>query len=201
MSSRIRLAIPAVLGAALLAAPALAAQPLKLPRVHAVELTFSAGYFQPTGPAGSTGSLALNRRPAWEAGVHFGAYSKSGRLGAEVSAGYTPERVSQGGMGSRRTHLTYGTLKGLIGKSPRKPGVSVMGGAGLSVLRRKKSLLDSSEGATSLGGVLSVFVRIPMDDQVGLRLDAEDLVYRADFGSGKKLHNDFVLTLGLGISW
>ena len=193
--------IPAVLGAALLAAPALAAQQNYKPRTHAVELTFSAGYFQPTGPDGSTGTVSLNRRPAWEAGAHFGAYSKNGRFGVEVSAGYTPERVSQGGTGSRRTHLLYGTAKGLVGKSPRKSGISVMGGLGLSVLRRKKSLLDSSEGATSVGGLASVFVRIPIDDQVGLRLDAEDLAYRADFGTGKKLRNDLVLTAGLGISW
>ena len=185
---------------AVLAAP-LAAQVEKLPRIHAVELTFSAGYFRPTGPAGQLGSVSLIRKATWEAGAHFGAYAKGGTWGAEVSAGYAPERVSQGGQGSRRTHLTYGTLKALYGRSPRKPGISIMGGLGVSLHHRQSSVTDSDVGTSNFGGVGSLFIRIPIDDQVGLRLDAEDLVYRADFGAGSKLRNDLVLTAGLGISW
>jgi hypothetical protein len=184
---------------ALLAAPLAAQQ--RMVRTHAVELTFSAGYFRPTGPAGLSGSVPLTRKAAWEGGVHFGAYAKSGGWGAEVSAGYTPERVSQGGNGSRRTHLTYGTIKGLVGRSPRKPGISYMAGAGLSLHHRQYSIMDPDVGTKNFGGVGSVMVRIPIDDQVGLRLDGEDLIYRADFGSGKKLRNVFVLGVGLGISW
>jgi hypothetical protein len=44
-------------------------------------------------------------------------------------------------------------------------------------------------------------IRIPIDGQVGLRLDGDDLIYSADYGTGKKIRNDFVLTAGLGISW
>ena len=44
-------------------------------------------------------------------------------------------------------------------------------------------------------------IRVPIDDQVGLRLDAEDLISKLDFGTGKKIRNDFMLTAGLGISW
>jgi hypothetical protein len=181
--------------------PALDAQVQRLPRKHEVELTFSAGYFKPTGPSGQLGSIALIRKGSWEAGVHFGAYAKNGKLGAEVSAGYAPERVSQGGQGSRRTHLTYGTLRALYGKSPRKPGISIMGGLGVSLHHRQNSVTNSDIGTTNFGGAGSLLVRIPIDDQVGLRLDAQDLVYRADFGAGSKLRNDLVLSVGLGISW
>jgi hypothetical protein len=62
-------------------------------------------------------------------------------------------------------------------------------------------VLDYDAATNHFGGALSLFVRIPSDDQVGLRLDAEDLISRADFGSGNKLRNDLVLTAGLGISW
>ena len=79
---------PTLLLGALLAAP-LAAQ-THMPRIHAVELTFSGGYFQPTGTAGQSGTVVLTRRPAWEAGAHFGMYAKNGRLGAEISAGFAP---------------------------------------------------------------------------------------------------------------
>ena len=183
------------------AVPALRAQQDRMPRKHPVELTFSAGYFQPTGPSGTAGGFTLNRRPAWDATVHFGAYAKGGMWGAEVSAGYTPERVSQSGLGSHRTHLTYGTVRALVGRSPRRPGISIMAGAGLSVMHRQYSVTDFDVATTNAGGALSLFVRIPIDDQVGLRLDAEDLISRADFGGGKKLRNDLVLTAGLGISW
>ena len=44
-------------------------------------------------------------------------------------------------------------------------------------------------------------IRIPLDGQVGLRLDGDDLIYSADYGTGSKMRNDFVLTAGLGISW
>ncbi|HTL06560.1 MAG TPA: hypothetical protein VL241_12490 [Gemmatimonadales bacterium] len=187
-------------GLAASAAP-LAAQLQRLPRKHPVELTFAGGMFQPTGPGGQAGSVTLSRRPAWAAAVLFGAYAKSGRWGAEVSAGYTPERVSQGGQGSHRTHLTYATLRGLLGKSPRKPGVSVMVGAGLSVIHRQYGVTDFDVATTNYGGSASLLIRIPIDDQVGLRLDAQDLITRADFGTGKKLRNDLALTAGLGISW
>jgi hypothetical protein len=185
---------------AVLAAP-LAAQIQRLPRKHPVELTFAGGYFQPTGAGGQAGSIALERRPAWAAAVLFGAYAKGGRWGAELSAGYTPERVSQGGQGSRRTHLTYGTLRGLVGRSPRKPGVSVMVGAGVSIIHRQYSVTDFDVATTHYGGAASLLIRIPIDDQVGLRLDAQDLISSADFGTGKKLRNDLLLTAGLGISW
>jgi hypothetical protein len=196
-----RIAVVAVWLAGITAVPVLRAQEERMPRKHPVELTFSAGYFQPTGPAGEAGGFTLNRRGSWDATVHFGAYAKGGTWGAEVSAGYAPERVSQSGLGSHRTHLTYGTLRALVGRSPRKPGISIMAGAGVSVLHRQYSVTDFDVGTTHAGGALSLFVRIPLDDQVGLRLDAEDLLYRADFGGGKKLRNDLVLTAGLGISW
>ena len=183
------------------AVPATAQQLQRLPRTHAVELTFSAGLFQPTGAPGAAAGLVLRRKPTWEAGVHFGAYAKSGWWGAEVSAGYAPERVSQGGMGSRRTHLVYGTARALVGRSPRKRGVAVMAGAGIGLLHRQNSVTDFAVATSHAGGAASLLIRLPIDDEVALRLDAQDLIYRADFGTGKKLRNDFVLSAGLGISW
>jgi hypothetical protein len=189
----------------LLAVPLAAQQPSKLQRTHAVELTFSGGYFHPSGSAGQSGSVVLTRKGAWEGETHFGAYAKSGFWGAEVSAGYTPERVrlssTAGAQGSRRTHLTFGTAKLLFGRSPRKAGISIMAGAGLGVLHRQMSVLDSGVGSTDPAGVASLMIRVPFDDQVGLRLDAEDLISKLDFGTGKKLRHDFMLTAGLGISW
>ena len=76
-----------------------------------------------------------------------------------------------------------------------------MVGGGLGAFHRKKSVLDSNTKSTDITGVLSVMLRIPLDGQVGLRLDADDLIYSADYGTGSKMRNDFVLTAGLGISW
>ncbi len=185
--------------AAALATP-LAGQP-HVARIHAVELTFAAGYFQPTGPGGQLGAVPLTRKGSWEGGVHFGAYARSGSWGAEVSAGYAPERVSLGGIGSRRTHLTFGTLRALFGRSPRKPGISIMAGAGLSLHHRQSDITNADSSSSHFGGAGSLLIRIPLDDQVGLRLDAQNLVYKADWGGGGKLRNDLVLSVGLGISW
>lgn len=185
------------------AAGALAAQ--GAPRIHAIELTFAGGYFQPTATSGQTGTVALTRRPAWVGSSHLNFYAPGGRLGFEVSAGYAPERVRQtsGGVtaGSRRTNMLFGTAKAMIGRSPRLSGMSYMVGGGVGVMHRKKSVLNSAESQTNLGGVASLMLRFPIDGQVGLRLDAQDIIYSADYGLGSKLRNDLFLTAGLGISW
>lgn len=171
------------------------------PRTHALELTMSAGYFQPTATSGQIGALALTRRPAWAATTLLSFNAPSGFLTVEGSAGYAAERISQGGFGSRGTHLMFGAARLMVGRNPRKSGVSYMIGGGLSVIRRKKSVLDSNVGKTDLGGSASAMLRFPIDGQVGLRLDAQDLIYSADYGKGKKMRNDLVLSGGLSIAW
>jgi hypothetical protein len=44
-------------------------------------------------------------------------------------------------------------------------------------------------------------LRFPIDGQVGLRLDAQDLIYSADYGQGSKMRNDVVMSAGLSIAW
>lgn len=175
------------------------------PRIHAIELTFAGGYFQPTGTGGQVGTVALTRRPAWVGSSHLDFYAPGGRLGFEVSAGYAPERIRQsisgGSAGSRRTNMMFGTAKVVFGRSPRLSGISYMLGGGLGVLHRKKSVLDAAQSTTNLGGVASLMLRFPIDGQVGLRLDAQDIIYSADYGLGSKMRNDLFLTAGLGISW
>ncbi len=204
MSKSFRLAaLPAVLTA--LAVPLAAQQAMEQPRLHAVELTFHGGYFQPGGTAGAIGGINLTRRPAWVGGARFDAYAPGGRWGVEAAASYSPERILQSGsagnIGSRRTNALIGTAKFLIGRSPRKPGLSYMLSAGLGALHRKKSVLDSSIKSTDVTGVAGLMIRIPIDGQVGLRLDGDALLYNADYGTGKKMRSDLVLTAGLGISW
>ena len=206
MPKMLRLAaLPALLAAGIPGARLAAQGMVEQPRIHAVELTFDGGYFQPTGAAGAIGNLTLTRRPGWVGGVRFNAYAPGGRWGVEAAGSYSPEGVRQsdgnGSLGSRRTNALIGTTKFMIGRSPRKPGVSYMIGAGLGALHRKKSVLDASVKSTNVTGVLGLMIRIPIDGQVGLRLDGDDLISSADYGTGKKTRNDFVLTAGLGISW
>lgn len=176
-----------------------------MPRTHAIELTFAGGYFQPTGTAGQAGTVALTRRPSWVGSSHLDFYAPGGRLGFEVSAGYAPERIRQtttgGSGGSRRTNMMFGTAKVVFGRSPRLSGISYMLGGGVGVLHRKKSVLDATQSTTNLGGTVSLMLRFPIDGQVGLRLDAQDIIYSADYGLGSKMRNDLFLTAGLGISW
>jgi hypothetical protein len=205
MSKMLRLAaLPALLAVAMPASP-LAAQTAEQPRIHAVELTFHGGYFQPTGTGGAIGTVNLTRRSAWVGGVRFNAYAPGGKWGLDVAGSYSPERILQstsvGNLGSRRTNALIGTAKVMMGRSPRKSGISYMVGGGLGVLHRKKSVLDSNVKSTDITGVAGLMIRIPIDGQVGLRLDGDDMIYSADYGTGKKIRNDFVLTAGLGISW
>jgi hypothetical protein len=204
MSKSLRLAaLPAVLTA--LAVPLAAQQAMEQPRLHAVELTFHGGYFQPGGTTGAVGGINLTRRAAWVGGARFDAYAPGGLWGVEAAASYSPERILQSGsggnIGSRRTNALIGTAKFLIGRSPRKSGISYMLSAGLGALHRKKSVLDSSVKSTDVTGVGGLMIRIPIDGQVGLRLDGDALLYNADYGTGKKMRSDLVLTAGLGISW
>jgi len=172
-----------------------------LRRTHAIELTMSAGYFQPTGTSGQVGSLALTRRPAWAATTILSFNAPNGKITGELSGGYAAERVRQGTSGSRGTHMFFGTARVMLGRNPRQSGVSYLVGGGLSVVTRKKSVLDSSVGATDLGGTLSAMIRIPIDGQVGFRIDAQDLIYNADYGQGKKMRNDIVMSAGMSIAW
>ena len=176
------------------------------PRIHAVEWTFSAGYFQPTATSGQIGTLSLTRRPAWVGSSHVNYYLPGGRFGVEASAGYAPERVRQSGSGggsagSRRTNMLFGTAKVVMGRSPRLPGISYMVGGGLGIMHRQKSVLNSAESQTNVGGVASFMLRIPLDGQVGLRFDVQDIIYKADYGLGDKVRNDLFITAGLGVSW
>ena len=97
--------------------------------------------------------------------------------------------------------MMFGTAKVVFGRSPRLSGISYMLGGGVGVLHRKKSVMDASESTTNLGGVASLMFRFPIDGQVGLRLDAQNIIYKADYGLGSKMRNDLFLTAGLGISW
>jgi hypothetical protein len=175
-------------------------------RIHAVEWTFAGGYFHPTSTSGQAGTLSLTRKASWIGSSHLNFYAPGGRLGFEISAGYAPERIRQtstggGAAGSRRTNMLFGTAKVVLGRSPRLSGVSYMVGGGLGIMHRQKSVLDSDASATNLGGALSLMIRIPLDGQVGLRLDAQDIIYSADYGLGSKIRNDLFLTAGLGVSW
>jgi hypothetical protein len=201
-------AVLALLAGATATGRSLSAQSMSvqnLPRIHAIELTFAGGYFQPTGTEGQLGGVSLTRRPSWVGSSHLNFYAPGGRTGVEVSAGYAPERIRQstGGTaaGSRRTNMMFGTAKVVFGRSPRLSGVSYMVGGGVGVLHRKKSVMDAAESTTNLGGVASLMFRFPLDGQVGLRLDAQNIIYKADYGLGSKMRNDLFLTAGLGISW
>ena len=197
---------PCALALVGLASPLAAQGSQEQPRIHAVEWTFAGGYFQPTGASGQLGSFGLDRRSAWVGASSVNVYSPGGRWGVEASAGYSPERIRQVSAtgtpaGSRGTNLLYGNAKVMFGRSPRLSGISYMVGGGMGVMHRKKSVLDSSIGSTNVTGVASVMVRIPLDGQVGLRLDGQDMIYSADYGLGSKMRNDFILTAGLGVSW
>ncbi len=194
----------ALLAFALVAAAPAGAQ--QSARRHAVELTFAGGYFQPTGTLGfdAATNTALKRRPAWEAGGHLSLYPSNGWVGLDLSGGFSPERVLQYGAGftvPRHTYLGYGAAQVLVGRSPRRSGISYMVGGGLGVMHRQKSVINPAVSTTDVGGVTSLMLRLPIDGQVALRLDAEDLIYSADFGLGKKVRNDFILTAGLSIAW
>jgi hypothetical protein len=132
----------------------LAAQ--KVTRIHAIELTMSAGYFQPTGTSGQIGTLALTRRPSWAATTLLSFNAPGGFLTAELSTGYAAERILQSGaagsVGSRGTNLMFGTARMMIGRNPRKSGIAYMVGGGLSVIRRKKRS-RFSVSKTDMGGI------------------------------------------------
>lgn len=187
-----------------LAIPCAGAHAQERVRTHAVELTLSAGAFVPTGTAGLVGGTTLTRRGAWLGSAHLTLNAPNRWLAGEFEVGLTPERIRQTAgpfAGSRHTNLWYGTAKVLVGRNPRHSGITYMVGGGLSYIYRKKSVLDPNVSKGVFGGAAVANIRIPIDGQVGARLEAEDLIYRADYGLGKKVRNDFAITLGLSIAY
>ena len=173
-------------------------------RTHAVELTLSAGAFVPTGTEGLAGGTSLTRRGAWVGSTHLSLNAPNGWMSGEFEIGLTPERIRQTAgplAGSRHTNLWYGTAKVLVGRNPRHAGITYMVGGGLAYIYRKKSVLDPTVSKGVFGGAAVAHVRIPIDGQVGARFEAEDLIYSADYGLGKKVRNDFAITLGLSIAY
>jgi hypothetical protein len=187
-----------------LAIPCAGAHAQERVRTHAVELTLSAGAFVPTGTTGLAGGTSLTRRGAWLGSTHLTFNAPNGRLSGEFEIGLTPERIRQTSgafAGSRHSNLWYGTAKVLVGRNPRRSGITYMVGGGLSYIYRRKSVLDPNVSKGVLGGAAAAHIRIPIDGQVGARLEAEDLIYSADFGLGKKVRNDFAITIGLSIAY
>ncbi len=173
-------------------------------RTHAIELTLSAGAFVPTGNEGPGATSGLGRGTAALGSAHLSFNAPRGWLTTEFEAGYAAERIREtnGALAyNQRTNLFYGAAKLQVGRNPRLPGVSYLVGAGPALILRRKSVLDPTSGQTNLGGAAMATFRIPIDGQVGARFDAQDLVYRADFGLGSKLRNDFGVTLGLSIAY
>ena len=173
-------------------------------RTHAVELTLSGGAFVPTGTAGLAGGTALTRRGAWLGSTHLTLNAPNGWVAGEFEVGLSPERIRQAAgplAGSRHTNLWYGTAKFLMGRNPRHAGITYMIGGGPAYIYRRKSVLDPNVSKGVFGGAAVANVRIPIDGQVGARFEAEDLIYSADYGLGKKVRNDFAISIGLSIAY
>lgn len=124
-------------------------------------------------------------------------------LGFETSFAYTSadlEGAVGGVEGSIGASLFFASEKVVLGFG-NTSRFQIGGGFGIV----SSSYDEFLEGGTHMIGVVGIAVIIPLSDNVGLRLDADDHIHRVywiidDFETDPITQNDIVVTLGISVS-
>jgi len=195
----------AVLGVLLAALVALAPTRAMAQSSGSTSLGIWAGLFSPLGsdPSASSAINSIDRRNSFAGGARL-TYWGSHILGVELVGGLTPAKVNVAGgtvNATRSLNVFAGGLKLMVGLSPSLSPVGFHIGAGPAVVRRGQDVASQSNSETSFGGVVGVGLRFPIASGLGIRLDAEDYVYRGTIAGAKKTRNDLVTSAGLTIGF
>ena len=183
----------------LLVAGLIAAEPAP---ATAQSLTVWGGVYSPLGSDVNLGAVGgtVKRNNSFVGGARITGWGTV--LGMEAVAGNTPASVNiAGGTINQQRDLNVftGGLKLMLGLSRKVSPIGVYLGAGPAIIRRGDDVTVASQSDTRFGGVVGGGVRIPVSHSIGLRLDAEDYIYKGDFGGDNGTRNDLVLSTGLSL--
>jgi outer membrane protein W len=173
------------------------------------------------------GGLAVTGTLKHQNAVAYGgtiSYWLTDRAAIEGSAVYSPSHLkgsvtmNEGGLPvtaalSDKAYMWLGTVKVMMQLLPPESGFNMRLGVGPAVITRAGTAYKGDEdgkptGLTNVGGAVSLCTRIPVTSKVGLRLRAEDYIYRSKVGwdatipsdsytFGIRTNNDFVFSAGL----
>jgi hypothetical protein len=169
-----------------------------------VELTLFAGGLVPTEDKGLQDAVRdVTRRGSLAGGARLTLWA-SDALAVEFAGAFSPADVRQQantGTFKRGTDLFLGAGKLALNLTPGSRGLGVLVSGGAAALRYGASVADPDDAKTHVGGVVGIGLRLPFATNVALRVDAEDFIYRADFGLGRKTVQDLLLSAGLALAF
>ena len=183
---------------------------------QAVILTPYAGAFVPTNDLAS-GPVVGKQQAAIVYGVNASAWM-SDRFALEAGAAYAMSNTT----GTFRTlqpsatrdaHVWLGSLKLMTQLLPPQSKYNLRFGIGPALVTRSGKAFQADangevSGLTDIGAAMSLCTRIPLKDNVGLRLRAENFLYQAklrydsrvaranDLLFPSKVQNDLVFSIG-----
>lgn len=169
-----------------------------------VELALFGGGLVPTEDKGLQDAVRdVTRRGSLTGGGRL-TFRASSSLGIELVGAFSPADVRQraaAGTFKRSSDLFLGAGKLALNLTPGSRGLGILISGGAAALRYGKTVADPDEAETHMGGVVGLALRLPVGTRVAIRGDAEDFIYRADFGLGKKTTQDLLLSAGLSIGF
>lgn len=163
---------------------------------------------QRTAPAyGANMSYWITDRMAVELSGLYTASDVRGVVTATVGSEVLAEPIAD------NAHIWFGSAKFLVKLLPPERKYNVRFGIGPAIISRGGSAYSSDgeediTGLTDFGAAMSLCTRIPFTNTLGVRLRAENFIYRSklvvknfldgeDLRFNHKLQNDFVFSAGL----
>ncbi len=169
-----------------------------------IELNGFAGLYAPMDENGLEGTREAVRRGSLAFGGRLGYWS-GGLLGVEAVGAFSQARMrvtlNSGSQFARGTYFGAGGGKLMLNLTPKSTLLGLAIGGGPALVMFGKSVRDSDEKDSFMGGVAGATLRLNVGQNVALRGDVEDFLYSADFGLGKKLRHDLLLSGGISIQF
>ena len=166
---------------------------------------------QQTGFAGGANvSYWLSEYLALEGGAAYVSSNLKGWATMRDASGVRSGPIAE------NAHVLLGSAKLMVQLLPPFSRYNMRFGFGPAIISRGGTAYQSDEdgtftGLTNIGGAMSLCTRVPLTSDVGIRLRAEDFVYRAKLGYkssepsatsiafGSRIQNDVVFSAGLQV--
>lgn len=190
------------LGAALVASLVVAGSTGLSAQAKGLEINGFAGTYTPTTKDGRQGNLVAERRGSLAYGGRL-SYWSGGLLGFEATGAFSPARVRVTGTGgsrvARSTKVLMGGGKLMFNLTPSTSRLGFAVGGGPAYIRTKSSVMVAGARSTAVGALGGIALRLNLGENVALRGDLEDYLYKDDFGLGKVTTHDLLLSGGLSL--
>lgn len=172
-------------------------------QARGVELNGFAGFFAPTKTEGLEGTREALRRGSLAYGGRL-TYWSGGLLGIEATGAFSPARVrvtaNSGSQFARSTKVFMGSARLMLNLTQSSSRFGVAVGAGPAYIRTGNTVASPALSESTVGATAGLSLRLNLGQNVALRGDAEDYLYKANLGGTSKVTtHDLVLSGGLAL--